>query len=215
LPASGVNQVWAYDFVFDACTNGQQLKCLTVIDEYTGECLAIDVARPHSFKPRDRGAEQAGQRPWCTEIPAVRQRFGKWYAENRQDSIVKVTKKLIYVCLSHESPLFNRIRVKEYDRMICGDLRESRKRWWKVRRTNQPAAPMSTSAFPVLSWATDDPKRWHDISAMTADVEGGRTAREAWRHRDPPADESISPQACAEVAKETACSRIEFDRACA
>src|SRR3970282_987317 len=37
-------QVWAYDFVFDACANGQQLKCLTVIDEYTRECLAIDVA---------------------------------------------------------------------------------------------------------------------------------------------------------------------------
>jgi len=38
------NQVWAYDFVFDFCANGQQLKCLTVIDEYTRECLAIDVA---------------------------------------------------------------------------------------------------------------------------------------------------------------------------
>jgi len=40
----GANQVWAYDFVFDACANGQQLKCLTVVDEYTRECLAIDVA---------------------------------------------------------------------------------------------------------------------------------------------------------------------------
>ncbi len=38
------NQVWAYDFVFDACANGQQLKCLTVVDEYTRECLAIAVA---------------------------------------------------------------------------------------------------------------------------------------------------------------------------
>ncbi len=37
------NQVWAYDFVFDACANGQQLKCLTVIDEFTRESLAIDV----------------------------------------------------------------------------------------------------------------------------------------------------------------------------
>ena len=36
--------MWAYDFVFDACANGQQLKCLTVIDEFTRECLAIDVA---------------------------------------------------------------------------------------------------------------------------------------------------------------------------
>ena len=43
-PAMGRNHVWAYDFVFDACANGQQLKCLTVIDEYTRECLAIDVA---------------------------------------------------------------------------------------------------------------------------------------------------------------------------
>lgn len=38
------NQVWAYDFVFDACANGQQLKCLTVIDEFTRESLAIHVA---------------------------------------------------------------------------------------------------------------------------------------------------------------------------
>ena len=44
LPAWTPNHVWAYDFVFDACANGQQLKCLTVIDEFTRECLAIDVA---------------------------------------------------------------------------------------------------------------------------------------------------------------------------
>jgi putative transposase len=43
LPARGPNQVWAYDFVFDACANGQQLKCLTIIDEWTRESLAIDV----------------------------------------------------------------------------------------------------------------------------------------------------------------------------
>jgi len=36
--------VWAYDFVFDHCANGQRLKCLTVIDEWTREALAIDVA---------------------------------------------------------------------------------------------------------------------------------------------------------------------------
>ena len=44
LPATGAGHVWAYDFVFDACANGQPLKCLTIIDEYTRECLAIDVA---------------------------------------------------------------------------------------------------------------------------------------------------------------------------
>jgi putative transposase len=44
VPATAANHVWAYDFVFDACANGQQLKCLTVIDEHTRESLAIDVA---------------------------------------------------------------------------------------------------------------------------------------------------------------------------
>lgn len=44
LPPTGRNHVWAYDFVFDSCANGQQLKCLTVVDEWTRECLAIDVA---------------------------------------------------------------------------------------------------------------------------------------------------------------------------
>ena len=39
------DHVWAYDFVFDACANGQVIKCLTVIDEFTRECLAIDVGR--------------------------------------------------------------------------------------------------------------------------------------------------------------------------
>jgi putative transposase len=44
LPAMGANFIWAYDFVFDACANGQQIKCLTIVDEFTRECLAIDVA---------------------------------------------------------------------------------------------------------------------------------------------------------------------------
>lgn len=41
---SMANQVWAYDFVFDTTATGQQLKCLTMVDEYTREPLAIDVA---------------------------------------------------------------------------------------------------------------------------------------------------------------------------
>ena len=44
LPPTAMNHVWAYDFVFDTCADGRTLKCLTVIDEFTRECLAIDVA---------------------------------------------------------------------------------------------------------------------------------------------------------------------------
>lgn len=37
------NEVWAYDFVHDRCANGQPLKCLGLVDEYTRECLALEV----------------------------------------------------------------------------------------------------------------------------------------------------------------------------
>ncbi|MEM1395827.1 MAG: IS3 family transposase [Pseudomonadota bacterium] len=39
------NHVWAYDFVQDRTRDGRTFRILTVIDEFTRECLAIDVAR--------------------------------------------------------------------------------------------------------------------------------------------------------------------------
>jgi putative transposase len=40
LVALRPNQVWSYDFLFDATTNGTKLKMLTVGDDFTRECLA-------------------------------------------------------------------------------------------------------------------------------------------------------------------------------
>lgn len=45
LRPSWPNHVWAYDFVQDRTHDGRVIKMLTVIDEFTRECLAIDVAR--------------------------------------------------------------------------------------------------------------------------------------------------------------------------
>lgn len=39
------NHVWSYDFVADKTSDGRPLKMLTLIDEYTRECLAIHVNR--------------------------------------------------------------------------------------------------------------------------------------------------------------------------
>ena len=41
-PAYG-NHVWAYDFVFERTREGRPLKFLTVVDEFTRQCLAIEV----------------------------------------------------------------------------------------------------------------------------------------------------------------------------
>ncbi len=44
IEATCPRQVWTYDFVHDACANGQRLKILTVTDEFTRESVAIEVA---------------------------------------------------------------------------------------------------------------------------------------------------------------------------
>jgi transposase InsO family protein len=39
------DHVWSYDFLSDRTEDGRQLRLLAVIDEYTRECLALEVAR--------------------------------------------------------------------------------------------------------------------------------------------------------------------------
>ena len=46
-----IDHVWSYDFVADRTSDGRAIRMLTLIDEYTRECLAIDVAR--SLKSED------------------------------------------------------------------------------------------------------------------------------------------------------------------
>jgi putative transposase len=43
-PARFKNDVWTYDFVADRTIDGGSLKWLTLVDEYTRECLALQVA---------------------------------------------------------------------------------------------------------------------------------------------------------------------------
>ena len=39
------DHVWAWDFVFDRTANGRSIKWLSIVDEYTRECLALEVDR--------------------------------------------------------------------------------------------------------------------------------------------------------------------------
>lgn len=45
------DHVWSYDFVADRTSDGRSIRMLTLIEEHTRECLAIDVAR--SLKSED------------------------------------------------------------------------------------------------------------------------------------------------------------------
>jgi putative transposase len=52
------NVVWALDFQFDQTGDGRQLKLLNVIDEYSRECLAIEVDRSIDADVVVRGLER-------------------------------------------------------------------------------------------------------------------------------------------------------------
>lgn len=51
LRAGSHNEVWSYDFVMDQSADGRRLKMLPVVDEYSRQCLGIEVAR--SLTARD------------------------------------------------------------------------------------------------------------------------------------------------------------------
>ena len=49
--ATAKNDVWTWDFIHDRTVDGRQLKFLNILDEYTRECLCLEVGR--SFKAED------------------------------------------------------------------------------------------------------------------------------------------------------------------
>ncbi len=68
------NVLWALDFQFDQTSNGKTLKLLNVIDEFTRECPAIEVARNIDADGVVACPRAHRGRAGCTHVPEVRQR---------------------------------------------------------------------------------------------------------------------------------------------
>ena len=49
-PAAHKDHVWAWDFLHDRTSDGRPLKWFTLVDEYTRECLALEVERGMTAK---------------------------------------------------------------------------------------------------------------------------------------------------------------------
>jgi putative transposase len=44
-PSRGKDDVWTWDFIFDRTSDGRSLKWLSIVDEYTRECLVLEARR--------------------------------------------------------------------------------------------------------------------------------------------------------------------------
>jgi putative transposase len=81
---TGQDQVWSIDFVFDWVQSGRKLKMLTVVDDFTHECLAIEV----DFGIRARRVTQVLERliEQRGKVAAIRSDNGSEFAGNVMDA---------------------------------------------------------------------------------------------------------------------------------
>ena len=68
--------VWSYDFTAARTHDGRSLKLLTVLDEYTRECLAIVVERRIRSDDVLDCLTRSVRPPWSARAPALGQRAG-------------------------------------------------------------------------------------------------------------------------------------------
>ena len=79
-PSRGKDDVWTWDFIFDRTSDGRSLKLLSLIDEYTRECLALEARRSMTGEqiPADPGR---GREPtWRPTLHRVRSANGPEFA---------------------------------------------------------------------------------------------------------------------------------------
>ena len=64
VAATHVNQTWSLDFVSDSLSTGRRIKCLTIADDFSHECvdIAVDLSMPGQYVTRvlDRAARFRG-----------------------------------------------------------------------------------------------------------------------------------------------------------
>jgi len=87
------NHVWSYDFVFDQTEDSRQLKCLTVVDEFTRQGLTIRLGRSLTAHDITRILEELFRehgRPVCIRSDngpeLVSKHVQKWLKEKHVDT---------------------------------------------------------------------------------------------------------------------------------
>ena len=70
LPTQAKHQhhVWTWDFIFDRTDNGGTLKMMTLLDEYTRQCLDHPRRTPDHISSRVRGLGKGDDPVWCTRL---------------------------------------------------------------------------------------------------------------------------------------------------
>jgi len=86
-PATGPNECWSADFVSDKLTDGRSYRILTVIDQFTRECVAMEADRSlqgkHVVAALTRAIVERGQAPRSITLDNVLTRE-EWAGEKKK-----------------------------------------------------------------------------------------------------------------------------------
>ena len=73
------NHVWSYDFLHDQTEDCRAFRLLTVLDEYTRECLAMDVVQRMSYRDvMDRLEGSASPRDLLPRLRSINPTWTPW-----------------------------------------------------------------------------------------------------------------------------------------
>lgn len=160
------DHVWAYDFVADRTRDGRALRMLVIVDEYTRECLTIDVAR-------NQNSERVLERLW--ELFETRGVPGHIRSDNGPEFTAKIVRKWLprvgakTLFIEPGSPWENgyveslngKFRDELLNREVFYTLREAKVlvEWW--RRHYNAVRPHSSLGYrppapeAILPWPLD------------------------------------------------------------
>lgn len=106
--ATAPNQSWSMDFVSDGLAYGRRFRCLNIVDDYTRECLAIEVDTSlpglRVAQVLQRLAELRGLPKSITvdNGPGCRQGLGRLGLSGRREAVVHQTRQARGECIHRE-----------------------------------------------------------------------------------------------------------------
>lgn len=107
--ATAPNQSWSMDFVSDGLAYGRRFQCLNIVDDYTRECLAIEVDTSLPGLRVAQVLQRLAETAWAAQIHhrgqrsgVCRQGLGRLGLSGRREAVVHQTRQARGECIHRE-----------------------------------------------------------------------------------------------------------------
>ena len=160
VAAEHKDHVWAWDFMFDRTANGRPIKWLSIVDEYTRECVALEVDRRHDLRGRARRAAST-----CLRIRGVPKHIRsdngpEFIAQAIRQFLAQAGVETLYI--EPGSPVAERLcrELPQPAAERAARRRGVRERGERPRLWPRPGEASTTTIGRTAAWATRPPRQF-------------------------------------------------------